>query len=844
MPLSNFLKTAMTLPLHTLAMRIAAIAAFGSTLVACGGGGGGSGSNTSLAGTSASIPAPAAVATPAPEAAIPASSADPEAIELTEENTGSNAAPESEPAEVVTNVPAIPAPIGTGPVATAPVATAPVTTAPVTTAPVTTVPVADVPASGATTAPISGSIPAPMPAVIAPLVPVATPAPSYAVYGPVTDVRLQNTGAAAQANAPVTFGQVFAAGDLLRNEMLVGRLDNGTMVPLQLDVKASHPDGSVRHAVISAILPGLAASEARTMTLLKTNAPVAQAAPSPKTLLSNGFSASVHATINGVEYKASADDLIKSGWKYNTWLSGAIANEWQVSAPLTSAAGVEHPHLSARFAIRWYEGIKRARVDVTLENNWAYEPNPSNITYDAKVVVRGQEVYNAPAMTHLHHSRWRKLFWWGEAPQVYVRHNTAYLIASRAVPNYDQTVVTSEANLKSLMTKWTGKAIEPMGVGLANSYMPSTGGRNDLGIMPGWAATYLLSMDPRAKTVTLGTADLAGSWSSHYRDKNTDRPVSLIDYPYMTILGRSTDTKNPATKQYEAFPACPKSVCTTPNSHDASHQPGFAYLPYLVTGDYYYLEELQFWGMYNVFQSNPGYRSNIKGLLHRDQVRAQAWSVRTLAEAAYITPDSDRLKEHFARILESNMEWYNTTYTRNASANFFGVLDMGSAVIYNSKRGIAPWQDDFFTQAVGHAAELGFTSAKTLMSWKGKAPVLRMTDPAMCWIDASLYSMVIRDTETSPFFTSMAPSVTASQSEGFRALACGSAAMATFLGLKVGEMTGYSSSVTGYPSNMQPALAYAADAGLPNAAAAWTRFMARSVKPNYGSSPQFAIVPR
>ncbi|WP_305822853.1 hypothetical protein [Massilia brevitalea] len=814
-------------------MRIAAIAAFGSTLVACGGGGGGSGSNTSLASTSASIPAPAAVATPAPEAAIPASSTDPEAIELTEENTGSNAAPESEPAEAETTVPAIPVPIGTGPVATAPVATVPVGTAPV----------ADVPASGAITAPISGSIPAPMPAAIAPIVPVATPAPSYAVYGPVTDVRLQNTGTAAQANAPVTFGQVFAAGDLQRNEMLVGRLDNGTMVPLQLDVKASHLDGSVRHAVISAILPGLAINETRTMALLKTNAPNDPGSMSPKALLSNGFSASVHATINGVEYRASADDLIKSGRKYNTWLSGAVANEWQVSAPLTSATGVEHPHLTARFAIRWYDSIKKARVDVTLENNWAYEPNPSNITYDAKVVVRGQEMYNKPALTHFHHSRWRKLFWWGQAPQVHVRQNTAYLIASRAVPNFDQSVVTPESALTALMSKWTGSAIEPMGVGLANPYMPSTGGRNDLGIMPGWAATYLLSMDPRAKTVTLGTADLAGSWSAHYRDKNTDRPVSLIDYPYMTVLGTPTDTKNPATKQLEAFPKCMTGAsCTSTNVHDSSHQPGFAYLPYLLTGDYYYLEELQFWAMYNVFMSNPGYRQNVKGLVYRDQVRGQAWSLRTLAEAAYITPDNDRLKAHFTGILADNMEWYNNNYTNNTAANVFGVIDHIGAVIYNSKRGIAPWQDDFFTSAIGHAAELGYDGARTFLAWKAKAPVLRMTQ--MCWIDASLYSMNLRDSETSPLYTTMAQVVEASQSEGFRALACNSSAMASFLKLKVGEMTGYASSVAGYPSNMQPALAYSVDARLPNGAAAWTMFMARTVKPNYGLSPQFAIVPR
>ncbi|MFC5510909.1 hypothetical protein ACFPOU_07205 [Massilia jejuensis] len=668
---------------------------------------------------------------------------------------------------------------------------------------------------------------------------------SYSVFGVVTDVRIQNTSALAQPNLPVTFGQVFAVGHMMPTESLVGRFDSGAMIPLQLDVKATHPDGSVRHAVVSGMIPDMGANEVRTMALLKSNAPHA-AGLSPNTLLSNGFSASVHATINGVRYDVSADDIIKTGGTYQTWLSGAVANEWLVSAPLKTADGVAHPHLTARFAIRWYDAIKKARVDVTIENAWAYEPNPQNITYDAEVMVHGAVVYAKPALNHLNHSRWRKLFWWGgNADQAYVKHNTAYLVASRALPNYDQSVVVTETALTGLKAKWTGTAIEPMGVGLATAYMPGTGGRNDLGLLPGWAAAYLLSMDRRAKEVTLGTADLAGSWTSHFRDKNTDRPVSLIDYPYMTILGNYTDTKNPVTKLYEAFPKCAVGAsCSSPHTHDTAHQPGFAYLPYLVTGDYYYLEELQFWGMYNVFESNPGYRKNIQGLLYRGQVRGQAWSMRTLAEAAYITPDADRLKEHFTRILNSNLNWYNTTYTNNAAANIFGVIDGGSAVIYNGSRGIAPWQDDFFTAAIGHAAELGFSGARSLLSWKAKAPVLRMTDPSMCWINAALYSFNIRDSGTSPLYTTMEQAAAASQAPEFRALACNSPEMAAYLNKKIGEMTGYATSVAGYPANMQPALAYAADASLPNAAAAWAIFAARPIKPNYGSSPQFAIVPR
>jgi hypothetical protein len=75
-------------------------------------------------------------------------------------------------------------------------------------------------------------------------------------------------------------------------------------------------------------------------------------------------------------------------------------------------------------------------------------------------------------------------------------------------------------------------------------------------------------------------------------------------------------------------------------------------------------------------------------------------------------------------------------------------------------------------------------------------------------------------------------------------LACGSAELAQALKVRTGEMTGYASSTTGYPANLQPALAYAAEVGGEAGREAWRRFMARSVKPDYGTSPQFAIVPR
>ena len=638
---------------------------------------------------------------------------------------------------------------------------------------------------------------------------------------------------------------MFAPGALPRGAHLTGKLADGEAVALQVDIKARHPDGSVRHAIVSSIVPQ-PGDKPLALGLMKQggDAPAAKDSANVAALLRAGLSASVKATIDGAAYSASLERVLARGAP-TAWLAGPVAHEWLASAPLSGADGKEHPHLAARFAVRWYPALKKARVDVTVENNWAFEPAPQGFTYDAEVTVGGKQVYAKAGLNHYHHARWRKLAWWGGEPALHLRHDPRQLIDTYALPNYDPSVRIDERALAGLYRRWEGSRIEPMGVGMATPGMPTTGGRIDIGLLPGWAVMYLLGMDPRAAAITMGTADLAGSWSMHYRDRRTGNPVSVLDYPYMTLLGRAGDTHNPATNKSESFPACAsKDACRSPNTHDTSHQPNFAYLPYLLSGDYYYLEELQFWAQYNVFSSNPRYRQNRKGLVQSDQVRGQAWALRTLAEAAYITPDSHPLKSHFTQVLDSNLDWYNAEYPNNANANALGVIAGGTAIIYRKMTAIAPWQDDFFTAAAGHAAELGFAKAKPLLRWKARFPVARMVGPGSCWIDGASYSLAVRDDQKAPLYKTIGEVFQASQPPEIAKLPCASPEMAAALKLKTGEMTGYSSSPTGYPSNMQPALAYGADALGEAGQKAWRQFMARSVKPDYGKEPQFAIVPR
>ena len=696
----------------------------------------------------------------------------------------------------------------------------------------------------------------------------------------VTKVELVNSSAAneAQTNIPITFGQVFRPGEIAKAEGVFLSLEDGTGIPFQLDVKARHPDGSLRHGIFSISLPQLAAGKSAVVMLSRTTtATPASPATSPAALLGAGFTASVNLNIGGTLYTASADALLRAG-KYTTWLSGPVANEWLVSAPLKTLDGIEHPHLAARFAIRSYTGINKARVDVTIENDWAYENAPRNFTYDAEILVGGKPVYAKTGLTHFHHARWRKVFWWGAAPEVNVKQDILHLIASKALPNYDTSITISSSALSSLEQRWASKDTGPMGPGIVTPAMPMVGGRPDIGPLPQWAAMYLLSMDSRAEKVTLGVGDLAGSWPIHYRDKKTGRPVSLIDYPYMTLLGHPGDTVNPATGKSEMFPACGGDCSTTPYNYnpDGNHQPSMAYLPYLVTGDYYYLEELQFWANWNMVQANPYYRDFAKGLTKWNEIRGQAWTLRTLGQVAYITPDNDPMKQYFVDRVKYNLDFYNSTYT-TGNSNRLGVIDGSGTYAFSpiayttasgTRTGLAPWMDDFFTWSVGYLAELGFADATPLLAWKAKFPVGRMTAPGYCWIDGATYALAVRSGSSSPLYSTFADAYQATMrnadgtpmvnSTGARYLdqPCGSQAQADWRTQKdrdananripwtAGEMTGYASFTEGYPSNMQPALAVAATSGIPNAQTAWNIFINRSIKPDYSGEPQWAIVPR
>lgn len=671
-------------------------------------------------------------------------------------------------------------------------------------------------------------------------------------YGAITTVTVSNTGSSSTpAAAPITFAHVFAPGDIPAGSS-VALSAAGTTLPAQVDAKAFHPDGSLRHAIITTQTPAMSGGATLTVNLDKTPTPAATTAVSLPALLASNFDSKIDVSLAGVHYSASAKTLLSKAVD-RTWLQGPLVSEWHASGPLLDSLGNTHPHLSAQFYVRAYSGLNPVRVDVVLENNWAYQSNPSNLTYDVNVSLNGTSVYSKSVLTHYHHARWHQVFWSAPQPALAIKYNVPYWLDTKALPNYDRTLVVPESTLVSWDNQWkTAAAKGLMQEGLLQAYMPTTGARDDIGPLPGWSAVYWLSQDARVKAATLGTGDLAGSWSIHYRDQKTQLPVSLTDYPYATTQVSSSDAINPATGKSEEMSRC-SSNCTTPLSVDSAHQPSLAYLPYLISGDYFYLEELWFWANFNMLQATPAYREFGKGLVKWDQLRGAAWSLRTLGHAAYITPDSSNMKSYFNSKLKNNLDWYNTTYSNNPNANKLGwvarLID-DSPTPYQT----SPWMDDFFTWSVGHLNDLGFADALPLSNFKAKFPVGRMTDPGWCWIEGAVYHMVVNNKATGNPLPDFASAWPLTIQEGYPSnytdilkAGCASPEMATALGLSTGEMAGYSQEASGFVAQLGVALATAVDLGYPKAQEAWTLFLNRPKaisRSNYAINPQWAIIPR
>jgi Ca2+-binding RTX toxin-like protein len=560
------------------------------------------------------------------------------------------------------------------------------------------------PANGGTTPPANGGT---TPPANGGTTPPSTPSPSSP--GDVVGFSLQNASGAAEGTGYVTFGQVFAKGAVMPGTTLVAKI-NGLDVAVQMDVKTTNPDGSVGHALLTLKAPALATDGSVSGVLAKVAPAPAAAAIQAQDIVNHGLDVKVQVTLHNadgsttvktVDAAAVLQQAINAG-TVETWMKGAQASEYRVEANIA-------PNLDVKLDIRM-DALGKMHTDVIFARDEAYTTNVSTLNYDVKITQDGATAYNQANIQQYAYSTWHHAVSSSGSIDPHVVYDMQYLINTGAVPAYDLSNPISQ----SLITGYTQQLAQantgPMGSALVQKYMPMTGGRDDIGPETTWNARYLTSQNADAAKVMFANADAAGSVPWHLVDTNGDA-VRVDLHPNLWIDGRSGGGSDALPVSYN-----PSASGWNP---DTAHAPSLTFVPYLLSGTHYYLDELQTQAAYDIAAMNPGYRGFGEGQFWGGnvQVRHIAWGLRDVANAAFISPDSDAMKAYFSKILSNNLDRLITDFVNGPSGDAQGQLEGWIQGIYGDDLRMAPWQQDYLATVFGEIAARGDAKAATILDW-------------------------------------------------------------------------------------------------------------------------------
>lgn len=720
----------------------------------------------------------------------------------------------------------------------------------------------------------------------------------------ITTLKVTNQTTSAQTNVPVTLGHYFKFGDVPSTMNLLAKRSDGTPVTVQVDKKATHSDGSLKHAVLTLQLADLAVGSELLTLYTDPTVPAGAAVSLPNlratlfdaqvslqkvydyktvnnitrsgtrataTVVGHGLSTGQTITIryadqpeyNGIftvtvvdantltynitgtpaspatgpisilfgegkTFTASAKTLLTTAPAI-TWLSGSEVSEWIVSGPLKDSLGNAHPHLTAYFHVRAYAGFTRVRVDAVVENNWTFKNNANGFNYVPTVTVGGTTIYDnsGASLNHAHHSRWHQVGWWGSAPQVYVQPDTQYLRASKAVPNYANITLQN-----SVLSSYV-QTIVPMSNANLRVNWGDTGYSTQIGILPEWDASFIISGgDVRAYNGTLANSSAGGSYSYHYRDEGTGYPVSLDTYPNLNEQDYGGGLVEGAGGN---------AYSHEPGADPAAHQPMLGYLAYLLSGDYFYLEEMQFLANYNMIWNSISRRTYLAGPqdgIVGYQNRGQAWGIRTLGFAAALTPDLHPLKNYLVTKTNNNIAEKTANWAAPAQNSLGAIQDFDWISGYSVPPKYSPWQNDFFVMVFNRLVDLGFSNAAPMRDWLNQWPVGRLGGNSgtsgFCWKYATQYGFNAGIVDGAGAYVTSFTQLYQRNFPTESASACPTSGLM--------QTPASPTMPDAYYSNLQAALAMAVDAGAATQSL-WTKFLTMGT-PDYTAAPVWAIVPR
>ena len=641
------------------------------------------------------------------------------------------------------------------------------------------------------------------------------------------------------AALPFTLGYAFKRGDVPTGHQVAG-----SEQALQVVAKNAWPDGSLKFAVISGRAT-LESGIAKTITLGVGSASSATVLTLAD-LIATSVTAQVSASGIGVATWAGAD------WNapLRQWVSGPQMSSWIYRKPVAS-----DPHLVAWLELRLYAG---GAVEVLpwIENGYLNVAAPMNKSAQYGFTLGGVERFSASIDLPNHCrtvliSGTHTSYWLSKAPDVTPEHDKAYFQASKLVPAYRAVVPDSAPVWTRLAQSYT-----PLQQGNYPNAMGQAGYQPAIGLIPEWDVLYLTGSKAGALAGVIFNAFSAGRYGIHYRDETTLRPLRFSSYPNLVVHGgASTGIANSGASSKSTY--TPPASGTVPAIWDTPHHPSLGFTAYLLTGRFYFMEEVQFSATLNFLKNTDTTRKFSLGIFQSNSgantTRGAGWALRTLAQAACVTPDDDvPLRNEFLASMAANVDYYHAIYVAQPNNPFGFVAPYSNYSMGSGKYSEAGWMQDFFTAAVGYTLDLQLalpaasnTRLREFFAWKARSIIGRLGGTASAdylYRDAGLYTVAVAAADTANFIDGSGPWY-ANWGEMYAATTG-----QTNSGENGPLRNGNFPDPTSYWGNLQPAIAYAVEHNVPGAVAAYARMVGASnwstFESRMNSAPVWSVMPR
>lgn len=390
--------------------------------------------------------------------------------------------------------------------------------------------------------------------------------------------------------------------------------------------------------------------------------------------------------------------------------------------------------------------VSGEREEVVIENTSIASGANPGVMYDyAITILQGDlTLHEEVVPMHYGYSRWR----W-QSTKREVRENVPDLIARGLLPNYTEALA-AQCPPSQAHTYIT------MGLAGITGSMTGTGERPDIGPVTEYQGDYICT--GRNLETVIAQGEACGTFPNHWRDKATGAWADVIN-------------NHPKASQYNSGspdPFWPTDWKLNPDNGDrvatiqldTAHMPAVSYLPWILTGDPYYLEELQAQVIFDII-SQPwnGREFNIWFA-----IRAHAWALRSVAQAALTTPadapDWMLPKSYFENYMNSNRDWLLNGFVNNTASQYSVFASTEKSFGDNDESPQAPqstysqtYMEEFELFIFAWIVRMGFEDWKPIVEWKAKNTIGR-TNGTSGWIRAisTPYRQLLKAAKADPFF--------------------------------------------------------------------------------------------